>query len=156
MIIFQVWGEYSVLAGDATAREAVVIDPGNQFTPISQFLLDKDWTLRAILLTHGDLSHAARAWDLAAKFQAPVMAHDSALSHLQRLPAEGEKGGLCGVKSPQIGRFLHDGERISFGSIDVNIRVTDRNGPPFVTYSIGDRRFDGFPCNVKPLSAKPN
>lgn len=134
-------GASGFLLGDESSKDAVLIDPGVEGQAVDEVLKRRAWKLRAVFLTSGQLDQAARAGEIRAKYSVPLYAHKNELGHLQRLPVEGEKHGLCGVKSPVVDRFLQDQAEIQCGSIRVRCVETPGHAEGSISFAIGSHLF---------------
>ncbi len=157
------------IVGESQLKKAYVIDPGIRLLEIEEVLFRREWIPIAVLLTHAHIAHAARAWDLCAKFGIGLRAHSAELPNLQRLPAIGEMRGICGVKSPQVVQFLKEGNRLEL--LDGCVWETPSHSEGSLTYQFGNGFFvgdstpviknipagstiypgHGFPCDVNKL-----
>ncbi|MCL2356866.1 MAG: MBL fold metallo-hydrolase [Defluviitaleaceae bacterium] len=63
---------------------AVIIDPGDNFDGVKNFVAEKNLKVKAILLTHGHFDHIYRANEVRELFGAPVYAHSNEAKLLQR------------------------------------------------------------------------
>ncbi|MCL1877468.1 MAG: MBL fold metallo-hydrolase [Defluviitaleaceae bacterium] len=64
-------------------EDAVVIDPGDNFSAIKNFIAEKNLRLKAILLTHGHYDHTICVNELRDFTAAPVYAHADEAKLLQ-------------------------------------------------------------------------
>ena len=71
-----------VIVGDG--GEAAVVDPGprSSYGVVEEFLAERGLSLRAVILTHIHLDHAASAELLAEKYNVPIYVHPRGAPHL--------------------------------------------------------------------------
>jgi glyoxylase-like metal-dependent hydrolase (beta-lactamase superfamily II) len=68
----------SYVVADEKARRAVAIDPGFVADEILDFCAKRQWTLEAVILTHGHIDHIHDAVKLARAAEAEIICHPMA------------------------------------------------------------------------------
>lgn len=122
---FIIWGE---------AREAIVIDPGDNADAILQLLEDEELTPAAYLLTHGHMDHISALAKLYAAKPAAVAIHDAdlawAFSEVNQMPP------FYAVPEapPEIARKLADGQEWNDGGLAYRIIATPGHTPGGVCF----------------------
>jgi sulfur dioxygenase len=110
--------------GDPIARNAVIMDPGQDVAPYEALLADGGWTLAAIVETHTHADHLAGHAALHAATEAPIF-----VSH--RSPAQ----------YPH--RPLGEGEAVTFGGQELVVLETPGHTRDHLTLRLRDQIFTG-------------
>ena len=86
------------ILGDEQAREAIVIDPGDDVSRIHKRLTDQGLTLKQILITHAHIDHVGGALRLKRLTGAPIYLNEDDLPLLQMM---GTQAAWLGVGIPE-------------------------------------------------------
>lgn len=86
------------LLGDEQAREAIVIDPGDEVSRIHRRLNELGLTLKQILITHAHIDHIGGALKLKQLTGAPIFLNENDLPLLQMM---GVQAAWLGLKTPE-------------------------------------------------------
>ena len=86
------------ILGDEQAREAIVIDPGDDVTHIHKRLTEQGLTLKQILITHAHIDHVGGALRLKRFTGAPIFLNEEDLPLLQMM---GTQAAWLGVGIPE-------------------------------------------------------
>jgi glyoxylase-like metal-dependent hydrolase (beta-lactamase superfamily II) len=110
--------------GDETAREAIVVDPGDQIGDILAVLAKHGLRVTAIVITHAHIDHIGGAAKLKAVTGAPVHmnANDAELYRAIDLQA-----AWLGMEPPErtaIDVDARDGDRLQLGAADFHVLHT--------------------------------
>jgi glyoxylase-like metal-dependent hydrolase (beta-lactamase superfamily II) len=110
--------------GDETAREAIVVDPGDQIGDILAVLAKHGLRVTAIVITHAHIDHIGGAAKLKAATGAPVHmnANDAELYRAIDLQA-----AWLGMEPPErtaIDVDARDGDRLQLGPADFHVLHT--------------------------------
>lgn len=138
------WQTNCYLLGDRSAGTAVVIDPGEGGTENVPEALEREGvTCAAIMLTHGHLDHLWSAPELSRKLEVPVFLHPDD-RWLWNNPAVGFGSVPDGALEWLLGRpwdpstdrlgDLEDGQRLSYGGIELEACHTPGHTPGHVTF----------------------
>ena len=84
--------------GDETSREAIVIDPGDDISQITDILTRHGLKATMIVITHAHIDHIAGAAKLRALTGAPVYMHESDTMLSSMLDVQ---AGWLGVETPE-------------------------------------------------------
>ena len=119
---------------DENTLECAVIDPGDEFNTIMDYIEDTKLTVRAIFLTHGHYDHTGAAAALSEETGAPIFIHraDTAPSP--------ESYRYC---PPEGARFYSDGDVVTVGSLKFRVMETPGHSPGSVTLKCQDALFTG-------------
>lgn len=100
----------------STTKEAVVIDPGDEFPRLQQFCIQQGIQLKYALHTHAHLDHIGAAGPLkkwAPHVQLALHQEDEWL--FKNLQMQGELFGFSYDVPPPLDLYLQDGQEILFG-----------------------------------------
>lgn len=84
--------------GDEEAREAIVIDPGDEVARIHRRLVDLGLKLKQILVTHAHIDHVGGALKLKRLTGAPIYLNENDLPLLKMMSTQ---AGWLGVETPE-------------------------------------------------------
>lgn len=119
---------------DEDTLECAVIDPGDEFNTIMDYLEETKLKTRAIFLTHGHFDHTGAAAALSQETGAPIWMHraDAAPSP--------EPYRYC---PPEGTRFYSDGDTVKVGSLIFRVLETPGHSAGSVTLMCQDALFTG-------------
>ena len=137
--------------GDELSREAIVVDPGDDISKISEILARHGLTAKMIVITHAHIDHIGGAAKLRALTGAPVYMHeaDTMLSELLDMQA-----GWLGIETPEdpgIDTPAHEGDVLKAGAIEAHVLHTPGHTPGSISLYLpvegkviaGDTLFQG-------------
>ncbi len=119
---------------DENTLECAVIDPGDEFNTIMDYLEETKLTVRAIFLTHGHYDHTGAAAALHEETGAPIFIHKADFTD------KPESYRYCG---PEDTRFWSDGDTVDVGSLRFRVMETPGHSPGSVTLKCQDALFTG-------------
>lgn len=128
---------------ESEKKTAAVIDPGNESAKIIATLKEKGITPVMILLTHGHFDHVGAVADLIAEFGCKVMIskEDECLVLDQNLGGGAKYHRI--IKSFPIDEYLHDGQKIEFDGIKMQVMATPGHTKGGVSIICGEYIFTG-------------
>jgi hydroxyacylglutathione hydrolase len=100
------------ILGDEDAREAIVIDPGDDISRIHNRLVSLDLKLKQILITHAHIDHVGGALKLKRLTGAPILLNENDLPQLQMMDVQ---AGWLGIQTPEVAApdsSLDDGQKV--------------------------------------------
>jgi len=102
-------------------KEAVIIDPGAEGKRIIEKVKTLKLKVKYIINTHGHIDHIGANGKLKEEFAVPLLLCEKDLK-LYNNPGFGL--GLILRKKPMPDRFICEGDRITFGTLTLNIHET--------------------------------
>ena len=132
--------------------QAAVVDPGGDIDIIVEAIERKRVTPQKILLTHGHIDHAGGTAELASRLSLPIEGPQREDSFwIDQLPQQGRMFGLPPMESFTPQRWLEDGDRVTFGEVELQVFHCPGHTPGHVVYFnpknklaiVGDVLFDG-------------
>ena len=110
--------------GDEESHEAIVIDPGDEISKITEALDKHALKVKAIIITHGHIDHVAGAAKLRAISGAPVYMNEKDHAQLDALGMMAQWLGMPTPERPQIDMPAKDGVSLTLGGAEFNIILT--------------------------------
>lgn len=132
--------------------KAAVVDPGGDLPRIKAAVAEEGVTLEKILLTHAHIDHAggtaALARELGLQIEGPGLADEF---WIEGLPKQSQMFGFPDVEVFTPDRWLEDGDRVSFGSVELQVIHCPGHTPGHVVFYhaasslalVGDVLFQG-------------
>jgi glyoxylase-like metal-dependent hydrolase (beta-lactamase superfamily II) len=112
------------ILGDEQAREAIVIDPGDDVSRIHKQLAEQGLSLKQILITHAHIDHVGGALRLKRLTGAPIYLNENDLPLLQMM---GAQAAWLGVSTPETAppdNGLVDGQTVGLQSYSAKVLHT--------------------------------
>jgi glyoxylase-like metal-dependent hydrolase (beta-lactamase superfamily II) len=103
------------ILGDEEAREAIVIDPGDEISRIHNRLTELGLKLKQILITHAHIDHVGGALKLKRLTGAPILLNEHDLPLLQIMDVQ---AGWLGMDTPEVAapdENLKNGQKVGLG-----------------------------------------
>ena len=135
--------ENSYVVHDPRTKDAVIIDPGDDPGRIVRTVEQLGAKPLAILLTHGHIDHVAAVSRVLEKFDVPLLCHEADLPWLEGMEEQGRMFGLRVGKGPKPTRYVKDGDKLTFGSLEFEVIHTPGHSAGGVCYLIGKTLFAG-------------
>lgn len=140
---------------DPATRDAVIIDPvldyetvgSRTFTEsvdkVTEFVRRKELKPRFVLETHAHADHLSGSQILRKRFQAAVVIGERIREVQQTFKRVFDLPTAFKVDGSQFDCLVKDGERLSAGSLPVDVIATPGHTVACITYKIGDALFTG-------------
>ncbi|HEY6529638.1 MAG TPA: MBL fold metallo-hydrolase [Cellvibrionaceae bacterium] len=110
------------LIWDSATMEGALVDPGGDPDLLLGPIQELGISLRSILLTHGHLDHVGATAFLSKKLQVPVIGpHPDDQFWLGDLDGQARWMGFAPVEHFEPNRWLHEGDKVSVGSCELEV-----------------------------------
>jgi hydroxyacylglutathione hydrolase len=133
-------------------RQAAVIDPGGDIERIQGVLEAEQLTLAKILVTHGHIDHAGGVSALAERAGVPIEGpHPEDAFWIEGMAQQSRMFGFREGASFTPDRWLQDGDKVSFGEVELDVLHCPGHTPGHVVFfhapsqlaQVGDVLFHG-------------
>ncbi|MBQ4146119.1 MAG: MBL fold metallo-hydrolase [Clostridia bacterium] len=117
-------GTNCYVLADENTQKAILVDAPDRADSIAEFLYEKNYTLTAIVLTHGHYDHILALPKLKANFCVPILVHENGADFL--MDDNLNLGIYMGKKFEPMkpDRLLKDGDTVEFGDISLEVMHT--------------------------------
>jgi hydroxyacylglutathione hydrolase len=122
------------LVADLEAREAVMVDPGEESPRFLAELDRRGWSLRAIWLTHAHVDHIMGVGAVHNATGAPIYLHRLDRPLYDSLPDYGTWVGLQLDRPPAPHAELTAGQHLRIGNFRFEVRFTPGHSPGSVSF----------------------
>ena len=131
----------SVVWYPATMRGAVV-DPGGDLEQVLAVVAREGVTLEKILLTHAHVDHAGATAELKRRTGLPIEGpHEGDRFWIEGLKDQARMFGISSEGAFEPDRWLVDGDRVTVGGIELEVRHCPGHTPGHVVFFHGPSRF---------------
>ena len=133
-------------------HQAAIVDPGGDVDLIMEAIERAEVTPQKILLTHGHIDHAGGTAEIAARLRVPVEGPQREDRFwIDQLPQQSVMFGFPQLAAFTPDRWLEDGDRVSFGNVELGVLHCPGHTPGHVVFFsapdhlaiVGDVLFDG-------------
>jgi hydroxyacylglutathione hydrolase len=121
------------------ARQAVIIDPGDEAPRLLKAIDDLDVTIEAILITHCHFDHVGAVAPVAEATGAPVYCPELERPVLADIMSYVPFPGFGPFDSYEADHTVKGGERLSLAGLEFDVRFTPGHSPGHVTYAVQDQ-----------------
>jgi hydroxyacylglutathione hydrolase len=139
------------ILGDEEAREAIVIDPGDEISRIHSRLTELGLKLKQILITHAHIDHVGGALKLKRLTGAPILMNENDLTMLSMMDVQ---AAWLGIPTPEVASpdaVLADGLKVGLDRYPAQVLHTPGHTQgsvclhfaPFKMVFAGDTLFAG-------------
>jgi len=115
--------------GDPATREALVIDPGDEVSRITDLLTRHNLTVKAIISTHAHIDHVGGLSKLHRLTGAPVLMHQEDLPLYQAMDVQAAFLGIAAPELTSIDNLLKEGDTLRWGAYQARIIHTPGHTP---------------------------
>ncbi|HET9701474.1 MAG TPA: MBL fold metallo-hydrolase [Burkholderiales bacterium] len=132
--------------------KGAVVDPGGELDRILDEAKRSGVAIEKILLTHAHIDHAGGTGELAERLGVPIEGpHEEDLFWIQGLPQQSMMFGFPPAKAFTPDRWLHQGDSVSVGKLELEVRHCPGHTPGHVIFYhapsrlaiVGDVLFQG-------------
>lgn len=114
---------------DDTARQATIVDPGEEPGHILDTLARKDLEPTAILATHGHFDHIGGVGHIKREFDIPFHIHSHDLFFVKDCQAAAARWGFEIEQAPLPDGYLEHGQSITVGTSQLEVRHIPGHSP---------------------------
>jgi glyoxylase-like metal-dependent hydrolase (beta-lactamase superfamily II) len=118
----------------APNRDAVLVDPGEEWETFLTLIGKRQAKLGAIWLTHAHFDHILGVGDIHRETGAPIWLHPGDRSLYDGLPQQGLWLGLRAAPPPAPSHALAHGLRLTVGETEFEVRHTPGHSPGSVSF----------------------
>ncbi len=112
------------IIGDEAAREAMVIDPGDDINDILAIIQKHNLQVKHIVITHAHIDHVGGAMKLRAATGAPILLNENDYALLKMLDVQAAWIGMPNPGKVEIDQSVTTGQTVSAGSHTAQILHT--------------------------------
>jgi len=125
--------ENAYLLVDPVAREAIMVDPGDDGDRLVRAIEGSGASLEAIWLTHAHFDHIGAVGQLRRRFDVPVFLHEDDLALFDAGPMQAAAWGIpfAGDQAPR--RRFREGDLVKVGRFSFEVMHTPGHAPGHVT-----------------------
>jgi hydroxyacylglutathione hydrolase len=141
--------ENCYILADADTRDAVLIDPGEEYDRFLDRLASAQLTLRQVWLTHAHLDHVQGVAGVVRATGVPVSLHPLDRPLYENAVQQGRWFGIEVDQPTPVDRELADGDRVAVGGLEFEVRHVPGHSPGSVAFVgngiafVGDAVFAG-------------
>lgn len=126
------------ILGDAAAKKALVIDPGDDIGKIQALLAEYGFGVERIVFTHAHIDHIGQAAKLKKATGAPTYLHRLEIPILEWLPQQALWLGTAPPEAVEIDHHIEEGESFEFAGRRFEVRLTPGHSPGSISLYIPD------------------
>lgn len=142
--VLGVYEENTYLISDDESNESVVIDPGENPTPILDLIESENLSVKYILNTHAHIDHVLGVNAVKEATNAPFYLNENDIPLLNALPKQAEMLGLSGkYEVPEVDGNIVEGDEFNVGSMKLGVLFTPGHSPGHVTFRTEGKIFSG-------------
>lgn len=123
------------LVWDSQTRRGAFIDAGGEIERLLERAAHHGVTIEKLLVTHGHLDHASAVADLAEKLNVPIEGpQEDDRFWIEGLPQAAASFGFPPARSFEPTRWLHQGDRVTVGSLEFEVLHCPGHTPGHVVF----------------------
>jgi hydroxyacylglutathione hydrolase len=112
------------IVGDEHSRQAVVIDPGDNFLDVLAIVQKHNLTVKQIIITHAHIDHVGGAMKLREATGAPILLNQNDYRLLKMLDVQAAWIGIASPGKVEIDHSLGEQETVQAGSLIATVMHT--------------------------------
>jgi glyoxylase-like metal-dependent hydrolase (beta-lactamase superfamily II) len=127
---------------DTTTMRGAIVDPGGDLDAVLKVVERQGITLEKILLTHAHIDHAGATAELKRRTGLPIEGpHEGDRFWIEGLAEQGKMFGIASEGAFEPDRWLVDGDRVTVGSLELEVRHCPGHTPGHVVFFHAPSRF---------------
>jgi len=120
---------------DEKTNAAAVTDPGGDLERIDQVIDELGVQLEKVFLTHGHIDHCGQSMQFANQHGVPLEGpHIEDKFWIDQLPEQGKRFGFAHLDAFEPNRWLEEGDKVAFGSIEMDVWHCPGHTPGHVVF----------------------
>ncbi len=140
------------LIWDKTNMQGALVDAGGEIDVLLDAVEAEGVKLEKLLVTHGHLDHVGVVAEIAQRLELPIEGpHKDDQFWIDMLPAQAQQMGFPASQAFTPNRWLHDGDKVTVGTIELNVIHCPGHTPGHVVFHqkdlalalVGDVIFQG-------------
>jgi glyoxylase-like metal-dependent hydrolase (beta-lactamase superfamily II) len=112
------------IVGDESAREGIVIDPGDDIEDILALVRKHNLQIKQIVITHAHIDHVGGAMKLRAATGAPILLNQNDYALLKMLDVQAAWLGMAAPGKVEIEQSLGQADLVKAGSLAAQVLHT--------------------------------
>ena len=112
------------IVGDEAAKQAIVVDPGDEPDRIMDIIKENDFTVNAIICTHAHFDHIGAAGDIRRETGAKILLHREDLEGYGLAKEQAALWGFDLNDLPRPDDFIDEGDNIKVGRLIFKVLPT--------------------------------
>lgn len=121
-----------------------VLDPGDDFEVLENFIEKSEYNVLGILLTHGHFDHISSAEKMKQKYGVKIFMHSKDKRIIRQANLFRKLAGGIGTQiTPTIDGFLDEKESLSLGDEKIIIHHTPGHSPGSICFELGSNLIVG-------------
>ncbi len=121
--------ENAFIVWDEGTKKGIIVDPGDEPDRIVRAGEFLGLEITEIVCTHGHIDHAGAVAEVKRLTQAPVTFHKDERPVLEHLASQARLFGLGEVETPEVDRWLEEGDEIEVGAHRARVIHTPGHTP---------------------------
>lgn len=121
--------ENSYIVGDEGSGKAILVDPGGEIEELAATLARLKLEPIAIVNTHAHIDHVAGVAEAKQRFKVPFWLHAGDRQWLENLPMQATMFGFARPATPEVERWLADGDEFAVGDATARVIHTPGHTP---------------------------
>jgi hydroxyacylglutathione hydrolase len=127
---------------DPATLEGAIVDPGGDLDAVLAVVAREGITLEKILLTHAHIDHAGATAELKRRTGVPIEGpHECDRFWIEGLPDQARMFGIASEGAFEPDRWLADGDRVTLGSLQLEVHHCPGHTPGHVVFFHAPSRF---------------
>ena len=126
------FAENAYLVSCVGSGQAIVVDPGGAVGELLRVAEESGLEVVSIVLTHAHVDHVDGVAEAKRRTGAPVLLHPADEQLYRAAPLQGQWFGVQVEPPPPLDGYLAAGDRVTFGSCELEVRFTPGHAPGHV------------------------